>query len=306
MKSIKLKFWGVRGSIPTPGSSTVQYGGNTPCVQVNFNQGPLFILDAGSGIREFGNELLQSKKYIKAYIFISHFHWDHIQGLPFFRPAFDPNNNFTILGTDDPAIKLDKIISLQMDPTYFPITIEDMKAKINFRSIKEESFDIEKVNIQTIYLNHPGYALGFRITFKGKSIVYISDNEPFQYDFIENNSSTNKIKKTDDIEKAFNNFIEEKDQNLVEFCRDTDLLIHDTQYFPEEYKEKVTWGHSPFNYTVYLAIKSHVKKLVLFHHDPDHDDNTIDHIVKLCKKLISKEKQQIPCIAAKEGMVLEL
>jgi phosphoribosyl 1,2-cyclic phosphodiesterase len=302
MKSFRIKFWGVRGSIPTPGSSTLIYGGNTPCVEIKFAEGPLFILDAGTGIRELGKNLVKVKQAVKAYIFISHFHWDHIQGLPFFRPAFNPNNDFTILGSDDAAIKLDQIISFQMDPTYFPITIEDMLANIKFRSIREENLEIEGVDIQTIYLNHPGYALGFRFSFKGKSLIYISDNEPFHY-----KSQSNEIdgeSESDNLEDLFDSFIENKDKNLINFCKNADILIHDTQFFPDEYKEKVTWGHSPFNYTVDLAIKSKVKNLILFHHDPDHDDDNINRIQSLSQELIQKSKQMIVCQAAREGMEL--
>ncbi|HFE63088.1 MAG TPA: MBL fold metallo-hydrolase [Caldithrix sp.] len=305
MSTIKVKFWGVRGSIPTPGYSTLKYGGNTPCVEVRFQDGPFFILDAGTGIRELGKELMQLGKPVSAYIFISHFHWDHIQGLPFFRPAHNPKNTFTIIGSDDTTLNLDQIISFQMDSTYFPIAIQDMKAKINFRSVKEEIFSIEKVHIETIYLNHPGYALGFKMTFKNKSIVYISDNEPFYFlNQPENTDSATLL--LGDLEDIFDNFVENKDQRIVEFCRGVDLLIHDTQFFIEEYQKRVSWGHSPFNFTVDLALRSEVKQLILFHHDPDHDDDAVDKIEQMSWELIQKSGKPISCRAAQEGMVVEI
>jgi len=305
MKSFKIKFWGVRGSIPTPGASTLHYGGNTSCVELRFADGPLFILDAGTGIRELGNSLLKRNKPVHGYIFISHFHWDHIQGLPFFRPAFDNRNSFLIAGTDDTSIKLADIISFQMDPTYFPITIEDMNADIQFRSIREENFKIDGVQIQTIYLNHPGYALGFRFTYHDKSIVYISDNEPFYTDNVVSEEKIPKDKSRK-LDKIFDSFIEDKDAKLIDFCQGADILIHDTQFFPEEYQERRTWGHSPYNYTVDLAIKSEVAQLILFHHDPDHNDETIDKILLLSQKLLKRSGKSISCQAAREGLEIEL
>ena len=305
MKSIKIKFWGVRGSIPTPGRSTLHYGGNTSCVEVCFENGTHFILDAGTGIRELGKHLLKSGKPLKSYILLSHFHWDHIQGLPFFRPAFIPENNFTIIGSDDPAIQLDKIISFQMDTTYFPITIDDMRAEICFRSIKEEKFVLDGIQVETVYLNHPGYALGFRLSYRNSSLIYISDNEPFQYDQDTNSKKPKPIDK-ERIEEAFENYVENKNQNLIEFCQNADLLIHDSQYLADEYKDKITWGHSPVNFTVELAIKSGVKQLILFHHDPDHDDTTIGKIEDLSRKILKQHKSRISCRAAREGMVVEI
>ncbi len=305
MKSIKIKFWGVRGSIPTPGPSTIKYGGNTACVEVRFGNGALFILDAGSGIRELGKQLVQQNKPVDAHILVSHFHWDHIQGLPFFRPAYAARNKFTIIGCDEAALNLDQIISFQMNPTYFPIAIEDMRANIRFRSVKEESFDLSGVNIQTIYLNHPGYALGYRLNFNGKSIVYISDNEPFHW--LEENKEYDGLGGPfENLEDMFDNFVEDKNESLVDFCRNSDILIHDTQFLPEEYAQKITWGHSPYNYTVDLAMKSEVKQLILFHHDPDHDDNMIDHIQKLSRDIITNSNFPMSCVAAHEGMTVEI
>ncbi len=305
MKAFQIRFWGVRGSIPTPGPSTVHYGGNTSCIQVSFKDGPVFILDAGTGIRELGNHFIRKNQPLSAYIFISHFHWDHIQGLPFFRPAFLPENRFLILGSDDAAVKLDEIISFQMEPTYFPITIDDMQASISFQSIREENFTIEEVQIETIYLNHPGYALGFRFTYRDRSLVYISDNEPFEYE----NPQLRTVKKdllNTKVEEVFDTFVENRDDKLISFCRDADILIHDTQYLPEEYESRKTWGHSPYNYTVNLAMESNCRQLFLFHHDPDHDDKTVDHVLSLSRKLILKSGHPLLCNAAREGMKIDI
>jgi phosphoribosyl 1,2-cyclic phosphodiesterase len=305
MNSIEIKFWGVRGSIPTPGPSTLKYGGNTSCVSLQFNDGTFFILDAGTGIRELGKELLKRKNNLTGYIFLSHFHWDHIQGLPFFRPAFVENNSFTIYGSDDTTTNLDQIISFQMNPTYFPIAIQDMKANIRFESIKEEIFSINNVKIQSQYLNHPGYALGYRISYQEKTVVYISDNEPFNYT---NSKSALPESDTDkkNLIEIFDSFCEDKDDKLIQFCHQADILIHDTQFLPEEYENKVTWGHSPYNFSVDLALQSQVKQIILFHHDPDHDDGTIDLIERLSQEHLRKTKNNLICKAAREGMVIHL
>lgn len=302
-KSIKIKFWGVRGSIPSPGPKTVYYGGNTPCVEIQFPGKPRFILDAGTGIRELGKQLQKSSEPVKAYIFISHFHWDHIQGLPFFKPAFNPNNQFIIYGCDEPNVDLSQIISMQMNPTYFPLAIEDMQANVKFQTIQEEEFHVEGVEVKTKFLNHPGYALGYRFTFEGKSIVYISDNEPFAHPK-EQDGKTHKT--TESIAARFERFFEDMSSDLVAFIDQADILIHDTQYFPDEYEKKITWGHSPLDYTVDIASRAKIKRLILFHHDPDHDDETISTMVEQSRNLLKKHNNGVVCEAAREGSLIEL
>ena len=302
MDPIKIKFWGVRGSIPTPGPRTLRYGGNTSCVEINFPGINRFIVDAGSGIRELGKELLASPNPEKGHIFLSHFHWDHIQGLPFFKPAFKPGNHFIIYGSDEPNVDLTKIISMQMDPIYFPVAIQDMGAKVEFKSIQEGTIDIDGVQVQSRYMNHPGYTFGFRFTHGGKSVVYISDNEPFRQEYTQSEVQP----KTVTLEDRFESFVDNKEEALIEFISGADLLIHDTQYFPEEYEQRVTWGHSPYTYTVDIAVKGHVKQLILFHHDPEHDDATVDKMVDMSRERLRKHNYAIPCNPAQEGAVIEI
>lgn len=301
MEPIKIKFWGVRGSIPTPGPRTIRYGGNTSCVEIQFPGKPRFIIDAGSGIRELGKELLQSKIPVKAYIFLTHFHWDHIQGLPFFKPAFKPGNHFILYGCDEPDVDLTQIISMQMNPIYFPVAVEDMGAKVEFRTAKEGAFEVEGVTIRTQFMNHPGYTFGYRFTYQGKSIIYISDNEPYRRPN-DNGEPVAGIS----LEDRFENFYDNKEDQFINFISGADLLIHDTQYFPHEYEERITWGHSPYTYTVDIAVKARVKQLVLFHHDPDHDDDTVDKMAELSRARLNNHNYPIPCIAAKEGDVIVL
>ncbi|MCB0260360.1 MAG: MBL fold metallo-hydrolase [Calditrichaeota bacterium] len=299
MDPIKIKFWGVRGSIPTPGPHTIRYGGNTSCVEINFPGVPRFIIDAGSGIRELGKELLLIQEPVKSYIFLSHFHWDHIQGLPFFKAAFKPVNHFVIFGCDEPDVDLTKIISMQMNPIYFPVAVDDMAARIEFRTIKEERFEVDGVTVQTQFMNHPGYTLGYRFNYQGKSVVYISDNEPF----FQNRSGGEQ---SGTLEDRFERFIDDKEERLVEFIAGADLFIHDTQYFPDEYEQRITWGHSPYTYTVDLAVKGQVKQLVLFHHDPDHDDETVDRMAELSRQRLKNKGYVIPCFPAQERAVITL
>lgn len=303
MDPIKIKFWGVRGSIPTPGPGTLRYGGNTSCLEINFPGKPRFILDAGSGIRELGKLLLKEKDPVKGYIFLTHFHWDHIQGLPFFKPAFKPGNHFVIFGSDEPRVDLTKIISSQMNPIYFPVAIQDMGAKVEFNSISEGTFDVDGVTVQTRLMNHPGYTFGYRFTWRNKSVIYISDNEPFAQEL---NAADNASDTKQSLEARFEKFVDNKEDGLVKFLEGADLLIHDCQYLPEEYQQRITWGHSPYTYTVDLAIKAKVKQLILFHHDPDHDDEMVDHILALSQERLREKSYAIPCSAAQEGLIVEV
>ena len=285
----QLKFWGVRGSIPTPGPTTIRYGGNTSCLEIRFNE-HLFILDAGSGIRALGNELAKQNQPIRGHIFISHMHWDHIQGIPFFAPAFLPGNHFTFYGANEVDANLKKIISGQMDPSYFPIEMGDMGAHLSFVPLNEGLIEVEGVPVESIFVNHPGNALGYKFRFNEAKIVYISDNEPFA-----------TVNEKDDTE-----FIgEDGNEKLVRFLMGADILIHDAQYTPEEYAGHVTWGHSPYDYAVQLAREAQVKKLILFHHDPLHNDDKIDEILDSARELAARDGSPLEVMAAKEGVTLD-
>jgi len=292
-----LKFWGVRGSIPTPGPQTVRYGGNTSCAELR-HDGKLFILDAGSGIRLLGNELLKSGTPTKAGIFISHMHWDHIQGIPFFTPAFLPQNHFTFYGAQDSEKNLLKIISDQMDPTYFPIELKDMAARLEFKTLFEGSYSIDGIQIQTMYVNHPGNALGYKFFLDGNSLVYISDNEPFTQGTAEDQQQPQD---TDDIMLG-----EDGNQKLISFLSGTHTLVHDAQYTSDEYAKKMTWGHSPINYTVEIALQSGIQRLILFHHDPMHDDDTVDQMLQTARALVAESGKPLEVLAAMEGMEVQI
>ncbi len=297
---MKLKFWGTRGSIPTPGKDTVRYGGNTPCVEVRLSHDNLVIFDAGTGIRGLGDALLAKGESVKTYLMISHPHWDHLHGFPFFKPAFISGNELTILGPQTKKVTLRNMISHQMDKTYFPIQLSELKAKINFRPIREETLEIFDATLQSIYVNHHALALGYRLTSAGRSIVYISDNEPFDREVARSIRNVDKI-----IVAKYMAVKGDPNQRIFDFARGADILIHDTTYTPEEYVNHVGWGHSHYLFSLKIAQEAGVKKLILFHHDQTHNDEKVDEILQKCRREIQHRQYKFECAAAAEGMELE-
>jgi len=292
-----LKFWGVRGSIPTPGPDTTRYGGNTPCVELRCSEDVFFILDAGSGLRALGQHLLKLGKPVKASIFISHMHWDHIQGVPFFTPAYIPGNKFSFYSVMDGEKNIGDVLSDQMNPVNFPVDINEMNAEFDFNVLYEGKYEIEGIKIETFYLNHPGNALGYKFFVNGKSIVYVSDNEPY--------AVRPELKsETDNPDELL--FLEDNNKRLIKWIAGADYLIHDAQYTPEEYKTKYQWGHSPYDYTVKVALQSKTKNLILYHHDPVHNDDFIDSMVDASKKLSWQSGGDMNILAAKEGLEISL
>ncbi|MFA5833471.1 MAG: MBL fold metallo-hydrolase [Bacteroidota bacterium] len=296
---MKLKFWGVRGSIPTPGKSTVKYGGNTPSLELRLDNNELIILDAGTGIRNLGDHLIANGESIKTYILITHPHWDHIQGFPFFKPAFISGNEITVIGTDREEIDLEHIIADQMKKIYFPIQLNELKANIHFRSIQEEEFKIFDARVRTLYVNHPGFTVAYRIDYKGKSLVYVSDNEPF-----DKQSATRMTNFEPVVLKKFLEQNGDPNQRIVDFAQGADIFIHDATYTPEEYVDKVGWGHSHYLFTLKLANDANVKHCVLFHHEPNRIDETVDKILEKCKYEVKQKKFTFECSAAYEGLEL--
>ncbi|MCS7228456.1 MAG: MBL fold metallo-hydrolase [Candidatus Kryptonium sp.] len=298
---MKLKIWGCRGSIPTPGKDTVRYGGNTPCVELKLNDNDLIILDSGTGIKNLGNYLIRKGESIKAYIMITHPHWDHIQGFPFFKPLFISGNEFTIVGSGARTKTLEQIVADQMDRVYFPVRLSELKATIKFLQVGEEEFKIYDATVQTIYVNHPGFTLGYRITYDNKTIVYISDNEPFDREITPYLFNWEK-----EVVEKFDKISGDPNKRIFEFVKGADLLIHDTTYTPEEYVEKVGWGHSHYLFTLRVAHEGGVKRLLLFHHDHTHTDNMIDEIYEHCKNEVKKKKYKFDLLVASEGMEIKI
>jgi phosphoribosyl 1,2-cyclic phosphodiesterase len=280
-KEMTVQFWGVRGTLPVPGENTVIYGGNTNCLTLSLAKKHFFIFDAGTGIKKLSNHLVKQKAFpMSAKIFISHPHYDHINGIPFFVPLYMKGNEFEFLGSPSGDLTVEKIISDQMDSIYFPITVKEFAAKITYRDLAEETFNIDDIEIQTMLLNHPGKCLGYRVKYNNKIFCYITDHELYMENV-----------------PYYNQF--EVDR-LIHFIQDTDVLVIDSTYTDSEYTMKIGWGHSAVSRVVDIADKAHVKLLCLYHHDPDQFDKDIDFKVREAVELLEERKSETRCIAPRE------
>src|SRR3972149_3734012 len=294
---MKVKFWGVRGSIPTPGKQTVRYGGNTPCLEVRLDDDSLIILDAGTGIRNLGDNLINNGESVKAYLLITHPHWDHIQGFPFFKPAFISGNELTIVGTERKDKSLSEIIAEQMNRIYFPVQLQDLKAAIKFVPVKEEGeISVFDAVAKIMYVNHPGFTVGYRLEYRGTSLVYISDNEPFDRSVAPSLANFESV-----VKEKFSAQADDPNKRIIEFCRDADVLVHDATYTPEEYIDRIGWGHSHYLFSLGTAAGAAGAKVRLFHHDQNHSDEKVDDILKKCKKEVRSRGYRFECEAAIEN-----
>lgn len=287
---IKLTFWGVRGSIPCPGPDTVKYGGNTACLELRFGEEErLVIIDAGSGMRELSAKLLSydlPKGPIKTQVFLTHTHWDHIMGFPFFVPIYIPGTEIDIYGPVTYEEEgLDKIIGSQLRYRYFPVKQSELAATIKYHPLKECVRDLgDGLTMETRYLNHPILCLGYKFTYKGKTVTTCYDTEPFRNLF-----PTDPEDPRYDEMAAREGDLAAKEQNdkILKFIYGSDILVFDSQYTEEEYqKSKVGWGHSTFEWVVNAAHKAKVKQLFFFHHDPLSSDEFLDSQKEKFSKLL--------------------
>lgn len=268
---MQLRFWGVRGSIPTPGPHTVRYGGNTTCLEVRTDDDALIILDAGSGIRALGLELARQMP-LDCSIFITHTHWDHIQGLPFFVPLFVPGNRLTIHGLFDPVSmrSIRDVLSVQMEYRFFPVREAELKADIDFVTLTEkQQVQVDDATVTALLMNHPVLCMGYKIECNGKSLFFTGDHEPFQ------NIYSPQEPEYDDYQKH----ILDKRQGIIEFIRGVDVLVTDAQYTDDEYPDKVGWGHSTHSKGLEMAREAEVGRVYFTHHEPTRSDDELDAVL---------------------------
>jgi phosphoribosyl 1,2-cyclic phosphodiesterase len=279
---MQITFYGVRGSIPTPGAEFVRYGGNTACVHVELDDGTDIVLDAGTGIRLLGKALFTKNTPI--HILLSHNHWDHIQGFPFFSPIFQPDRKIVIV----PGIVDDKnstAITDQMQGSLFPVHFNALLADISIQHIDPSisEWQCGESTIRRMLINHPGGGCAYSITTETSKLVYLTDNEIYP-----------PYKKNSDF-LAF-----------VEFCRDADLLIHDAQYMLSDMPAKSGWGHSVAEEAVKLAMAAKIKQLALYSHDPERTDDDVDKIIEHCQLFIQAVQAPLKLIASSEGQIIQL
>jgi ribonuclease BN (tRNA processing enzyme) len=301
-----VRFWGVRGSIPCPGRDTVEFGGNTACLEIRAGK-RVVIVDMGTGVRLLGDYLAAND--LKAApldidIFLSHTHWDHIMGFPMFVPLFIPGTKIRICGPvsfDDDS--LESIISTQLSYKYWPIRHSELAAKITYHELKETTIDMgEGLKLTTKYLNHPILTLGYRFEYQGKTIVTVFDHEPFRNLFPVNPDDPNY-----DELSAMEGEVTAREENdkILYFYRGADVLVHDAQYSTVELNKHLGWGHSSYEYTIEAASRAEVKKLVFFHHDPRSTDSQLQSIETQFRNEAAGKKSQTEIIMAREGLVLE-
>ena len=287
---MKIRFWGTRGSIAKPGPDTVRYGGNTSCVEVISDSGTRVLLDCGTGAHALGQALVREKQHERGHILISHTHWDHIQGIPFFAPLFVSGGRWDFYAAKGFGDSLRDVLAGQMEYTYFPVTLDAFQAELKYHHLREGRTEIDDIAIYTHYLNHPALTLGFRIEVDGASVVYACDHEPHHRECADGQVA-----------------LVGEDRVHAEFLRDADLVIHDAQYTAEEYPEKAGWGHSTVEYAVQVCRSVGVKRLALTHHDPNRIDSAVDSMMEsLLQRFPESERNGLEVFAAAEGMQIEL
>lgn len=283
-EEIAIKFWGVRGTLPVPGTDTTEFGGNTSCVSVEFPGKPMFIFDAGSGIKSLGDSMMGSRADVR--FFISHPHWDHVNALPFFTPLYIPGNYIKIFGPKSPTKSIQQVVSDQMQAVFFPITVQAFGAHIDYQDLAGESIVVDGIQVRTAHLCHPGACLGYRLQAFGKSIAYCTDNELYLKDTPQ--------------------FSQDYWDKLVSFVSGADILITDTTYTDDQYPRHVNWGHSSVSRVAELAHEAKVKTLCLFHHDPGQKDGDIAQKHADALKFLEEKESEVECLAPKEGEVIKL
>jgi len=279
---LRLKIWGCRGSVPTPGPDTVEYGGNTSCVEVVLGDGTALVLDAGTGIRPLGHDLL-ARGTRRIHLFLTHLHLDHLEGLRFFAPLWDERVSVDVWGPCSPVSTLHDRILRSFSPPLFPIDFRDVPARVMFHDLPAETWSFDGVSLSSELVLHPGPTVGFRLETAGSSVAYLPDHEPALAG----------------IEGRPPDWI-----SAGALARDADVVFHDAQYFEHEYPERVGWGHSSVAHAVAFSRAVRAGRLVLFHHEPGHSDRELEELEDRARELAGSDGT--PPVLAREGMVVEL
>ncbi|HCC47022.1 MAG TPA: MBL fold metallo-hydrolase [Elusimicrobia bacterium] len=279
---MKIKFWGARGSIPVSGKNYIKYGGCTTCVEIRSRKDELIIVDAGSGIRLLGKELLKNS-HTNFNMLFTHSHWDHVLGFPFFAPIYNKKTRIKIMGCSFSSDPVREIIAKTMQPPGFPVKFEEIEARFEFGSLCETGCSSGGMKVLPIELSHPNNGLGYKFTEGGRSFAFLTDNE---LGFIHPGGKT--------------------PAEYEAFSRGADLLVHDADYTPEEYPRRKTWGHSTWEQALDLALKAQVGALGLFHHNQDRYDREVDKIVAECSRRARRAGSRLKCFAVKEGQEVKL
>ncbi len=277
---VTVRCWGTRGSIPSPGPKTVRFGGNTTCLEVCIAEQRL-IFDAGSGIRPLGRDMVERGPN-DIPIFLTHFHWDHIQGFPFFAPLYDPEDRIRVVGPKQKDIDVQNLFAGQMGPIYFPVPFSVVAAEMEFEHLNDGAYEVGEISLDVIRVRHPSFVLGYRIRVGGRIICFIPDNE------LEGGTYP-------EVEPGF-------DRRIVDFVGDADLLIHDAMYTEDEYPQRVGWGHSTFEQSLRLARDAGVKRLLFTHHDPNRTDYELDAIVAKMRGEAARDGVDLVVEGAREGV----
>jgi len=305
---MQIKFWGVRGSIPCPGLHTVKYGGNTACIELLFKRiNRRIIIDAGSGIRDLGRAIVSDgapEASIPTEIFLTHTHWDHIMGLPFFKPLYLPGTRLKIYG---PATSedhmLQDVLDMQFTYRYFPVRMTELASEIEYIALKEDRFDLgDGITLQTHFLNHPVLCLGYRFEYEQKIFCTVYDTEPFYNVFC---SDPGDYAYDENMAREGDQAAREENQRLEAFYAGADLVVYDAQYTRQEYDTNCRgWGHTPCEYALDAAMRNHVKRLAFFHHEPTRTDEEIDYL----NHVYSRQNYlgRTDCFFAREGVRIDL
>lgn len=301
---MKVRFWGVRGSYAVPGPDTSRYGGNTSCVEVKIDGGPRIVLDAGTGIRKLGKDIISNDPAkSQTYLLVSHTHWDHIQGLPYFAPLYQRGHKVNVFALQRDDKNLREVFASQSDSAYFPVTFDEVQAQLTFQELTEKaSFEIGPVKVECTRLNHPWIAIAYRLEYEGKRFCYVTDTAPFrdlliEHDFIKKPPGPGESIKTEDAAK-----LAAMRDGVVRLCENADVVVYDTQFTPQEYSARPHWGHSCPDDAVEIVRQAGAKSLVLYHHAPERTDAQVDEILDAQRE----KNPDLDLLAAYEGLEINI